>query len=154
MFRLVWLISCVFAAPVLAADWPQWRGPEGQGHASTAMDLPVQWSVGSVESNNSNSDNICWRKDLPGRAWSSAVIDGETIWLTTAIEDGSAQEGPPPPGGKKPQPRSVAKSVTFRAFALDSRDGQILHDVELFSVDNPQPTHVLNSFKLLLNIFL
>jgi outer membrane protein assembly factor BamB len=74
------------------------------------------------------------------------MIDGETLWLTTAIEHGSAQEGPPPPGGKKPQPRSVAKSVTFRALALDARDGQILEDLELFSVDNPQPTHVLNSF--------
>jgi outer membrane protein assembly factor BamB len=74
------------------------------------------------------------------------MVDGQTLWLTTAIEDGSAQEGPPPPGAKKPQPRSVAKSVTFRALALDARDGQILEDVELFSVDNPQPTHVLNSF--------
>jgi hypothetical protein len=36
--------------------------------------------------------------------WPSMVvcvmIDGETLWLTTAIEDGSAQEGPPPPGAK------------------------------------------------------
>jgi hypothetical protein len=146
MLRLAWLIPYVFAVPVIAADWPQWRGPEGQGHAPTAVDLPVQWSVGSVEGISTNRGNICWRTELPGRAWSSAMIDGETLWLTTAIENESAQEGPPQPGEKKHQPRSVAKSVTFRALALDARDGQILEDIELFSVNNPQPTHVLNSF--------
>ena len=36
--------------------------------------------------------------------------------------------------------------MTFRALAIDRKDGEILHDLELFSVDNPQPTHVLNSF--------
>ena len=104
MLRLAWLIPYVFAVPVIAADWPQWRGPEGQGYAPTAVDLPVQWSVGSVEEINTNRGNICWRTELPGRAWSSAMIDGETIWLTTAIENESAQEGPPPPGEKNISP--------------------------------------------------
>ena len=70
MLRLAWLIPYVFAVPVIAADWPQWRGPEGQGHAPTAVDLPVQWSVGSVEGISTNRGNICWRTELPGRAWS------------------------------------------------------------------------------------
>ncbi|MEC7709424.1 MAG: PQQ-binding-like beta-propeller repeat protein, partial [Planctomycetota bacterium] len=146
MFRFVCLLPCFLVISVDAAEWPQWRGPGGQGHAPTAKDLPNQWKVGPAGKEVSGGTNIQWRTEIPGRAWSSAMIDGETLWLTTAIEHGSAQEGPPPPGGKKPQPRSVAKSVTFRALALDARDGQILEDIELFSVDNPQPTHVLNSF--------
>ena len=146
MFRFLYLVPCFFVFSADAAEWPQWRGPQGQGHAPTARDLPDQWKVGPAGKEVLGGENIQWRTEIPGRAWSSAMIDGETLWLTTAIEHGSAQEGPPPPGGKKPQPRSVAKSVTFRVLALDARDGQILEDLELFSVDNPQPTHVLNSF--------
>ena len=132
MFRFLYLVLCFFVISADAAEWPQWRGPQGQGHAPTARDLPDQWKVGSAGKEVLGGENIQWRTEIPGRAWSSAMIDGETLWLTTAIEHGSAQEGPPPPGGKKPQPRSVAKSVTFRALALDARDGQILEDLETF----------------------
>ena len=146
MFRFVWLVVGLLGVPADAADWPQWRGPEGQGYAPTARDLPKQWKIGSLGKEVSGGQNVRWRTEIPGRAWSSAMISDDTVWLTTAIEHGSATEGPPPPGGKKPQPRSVAESVTFRALAIDRKDGEVLHNLELFSVDNPQPTHVLNSF--------
>ena len=142
MFRFV----CLLPVFVISADveWRSgvvpWTGPCTTARICQTNGKLVQ------QAKMSGGANIQWRTEIPGRAWSSAMIDGETLWLTTAIEHGSAQEGPPPPGGKKPQPRSVAKSVTFRALALDARDGQILEDIELFSVDNPQPTHVLNSF--------
>lgn len=146
MFRFVWLGICLLGVPAVAADWPQWRGPEGQGHAPTARDLPNQWKIGPPGKEVAGGDNIQWRTEIPGRAWSSAMIVDDVVWLTTALEHGVGNEGPPPPGAKKPQPRSVAASVTFRALAIDRKDGEILHDLELFSVDNPQPTHVLNSF--------
>ncbi len=126
-----------------AAEWPQWRGPDGQGHAPGARELPTEWRAGGAEG---PARNVVWRVPIPGRAWSSPVIDGEAIWLVTAIESGAAQEGPPPPGQKKPQPRSVAERVVFRAICLDRNSGQTRQDVELFTVDHPQPTHVLNSF--------
>ena len=59
-----------------AAEWPEWRGPGGQGHAQ-ATGLPASWS---------ETNNVAWKTELPGRAWSSPVIEGKTIWLTTAIE--------------------------------------------------------------------
>ena len=142
----VLLLVLAAALPLSAAEWPQWRGPEGQGHAPAAHDLPVTWRVGQPGRELADGENIRWRTELPGRAWSSPVMDGSVIWLTTAIEQGIAKEGPPPPGGRKPQPRSVAEVVTFRAIAVDRDGGRILHDVELFSVEHPQPTHELNSF--------
>ena len=42
MFRFVCLGICLLGVPAAAADWPQWRGPDGQGHAPTARDLPSQ----------------------------------------------------------------------------------------------------------------
>ncbi|MFM8705373.1 MAG: serine/threonine protein kinase, partial [Planctomycetia bacterium] len=53
------LVAACHAA--LAADWPQWRGPDGQGHAVAARDLPVTWS---------ETENIAWKTPLPGRGWS------------------------------------------------------------------------------------
>src|ERR1044071_7303064 len=59
-----------------AEDWPQWRGPTGQG-IGTAKATPTTWS---------ETENIGWKTPLRGKAWSSPVILGDEIWLTTAEE--------------------------------------------------------------------
>ena len=78
-------LACVVTAVVLATapcraaeatGWPQWRGPGGQGHANDAHDLPVEWS---------ETKNVAWKTPLPGRGWSSPVIEGGMIWMTTAV---------------------------------------------------------------------
>lgn len=66
------------ALPVTASDWPQFRGPGGQGH-STATDLPLRWS---------ETENVRWKVEVPGSGWSSPSIQGEQIWLTTATDEG------------------------------------------------------------------
>ena len=63
------------------ADWPQWRGPGGQGHAASSK-LPVEWGEGQ---------NVAWRTNLPGRGWSSPVIAGNQIWVTTAYETSATE---------------------------------------------------------------
>lgn len=63
---------------VLAADWPQFRGPSQQGH-SVERHLPLTWS---------ESENIAWKAELPGLGWSSPAIVGRQIWLTTALDGG------------------------------------------------------------------
>lgn len=104
-----------------AETWPQWRGPDGQGHAADARDLPVRWS---------ETENIAWKTPLPGRGWSSPVLDAERIWITTAIE----------PADKS------APEVSFHALCVERSTGRLLHDVRLFGVDKPQPVHGLNSY--------
>src|SRR5262245_37694073 len=59
---------------LLLAQWPQFRGPDGQGH-STEQGLPVEWS---------EQKNVAWKTPVPGRGWSSPVIGGGRVWLTTA----------------------------------------------------------------------
>ena len=65
---------------VRADDWPQFRGPMGQGH-STEHNVPVEWS---------ESRNIAWKTPVPGRGWSSPVVAAGRVWLTTSVKANGA----------------------------------------------------------------
>src|SRR5688572_27637137 len=55
-------------------DWPEFRGATGQGHSSE-RGLPLEWS---------ESHNVAWKTAVRGRGWSSPVIGGGRVWITTA----------------------------------------------------------------------
>ncbi len=63
---------------IQAADWRDFRGPGGQGHA-VAHDLPVELG---------ETTNLTWKTRLPGIGWSSPVVCAGQIWMTTATDDG------------------------------------------------------------------
>ena len=73
--RLTWSIIC-FCLLAFAEDWPQFRGPLGDGH-SKEVNLPLTWS---------ESENVRWKVELPGSGWSSPAVVGKQIWLTTATD--------------------------------------------------------------------
>ena len=73
-------VFVLLAAPVAGAeDWPQFRGPTGQGH-STERGLPVEWS---------ESRNVIWKTPVPGLGWSSPVVSNGRVWLTSATGEGA-----------------------------------------------------------------
>lgn len=59
-------------------NWPQFRGPGGQG-MSDAKNLPLTWN---------DTQNVKWKTPVTGKAWSSPVIWGDKVWLSNATEDG------------------------------------------------------------------
>jgi len=63
-----------------AEDWPQFRGPSGQGHSSE-RGLPITWS---------ESQNVMWKTPVPGRGWSSPSVAGGRVWVTTSIKEKGA----------------------------------------------------------------
>ena len=74
-----------FAAPAArdglpAEDWPAFRGPTGQGH-SAERGVPFEWS---------ESRNVAWKTPIPGLGWSSPVVAGGRVWVTTSIKDRGA----------------------------------------------------------------
>ncbi len=78
-FFLLVLMTAVATSSISGAEnWPQFRGPEGNGH-SDAKGLPLIWS---------ETQNIKWKTPIHDRAWSSPAVWGDQIWLTTATEDG------------------------------------------------------------------
>src|SRR5260221_8775983 len=71
------IVSLCFASIATAADdWPQFRGPHGDGHAD-AKNLVTKWS---------ETENVRWKTAIHDKGWSSPVIRGDQIWLTTAKE--------------------------------------------------------------------
>lgn len=139
LFLLLW--ACCAAASLnltAAVEWPEWRGPGGQGHAS-ATGLAVRWS---------ESQNVTWKTPIPGRGWSSPVIAGDQIWLTTAIET----EANPEDASRRlktntgDQPLTLLERVEYRAVSVDRQSGRISHDVSLFTEREPQWVHKLNSY--------
>ena len=132
------ILSAIISASAFAAEWPEWRGPGGQGHAS-AKGLPVAWS---------ETSSVAWKTALPGRGWSSPVIEGKQIWLTTAIETPAKPEDAARRLKKNTgdQPMTLLEKVELHAVCVDRDTGRIIHDLPLLSEDEPQWIHQLNSY--------
>ena len=111
-----WFIVLAAALPLLAQEinWPEFRGPRGDGTSACAS-LPVKWS---------EHQNVRWQLAIHGRAWSSPVIWGSQVWLTTASPDGHQ----------------------LYAVCVDREEGKILHDLKLFEVAAPQAIHSFNTY--------
>src|SRR5262245_51126703 len=74
------LIACAVAATASAAfadNWPQWRGPHGNG-VCDERNVPVKWG---------SKENVAWRLKLPGRAGATPVVWEDRIFLTSVAED-------------------------------------------------------------------
>jgi outer membrane protein assembly factor BamB len=138
--RLLFVLSLLLClgSVLIAEDWPQFRGPTGQGHA-TAKDLPISWN---------ETENVAWKTAVPGKGWSSPVILGDQIWLTTAFEtpedESKAKERLKANTGN--QPLVLCAEATFHALCLDKKTGTILHNIKLFSEKEPQWVHAQNSY--------
>lgn len=105
----------VLAAVLSAADWPQFRGPGGQGH-SVESGLPVEWS---------ESRNVVWKVPVPGRGWSSPVVSGSRVWVTTAT--------------------TVERETSLRLMAFEVGDGRQALDVEVFRFRGTELQNAKNS---------
>ena len=116
--RLILLASVLLTASqaLAAEDWPQFRGPTGQG-VSAETGLPLEWS---------ESQNVRWKTAVPGIGWSSPVVAGDRVWITSAVVDRSA--------------------TSLRALAFDTATGRQVVDAEVFRLPrrnllNPKNSH-------------
>jgi len=74
------LLTCCLAGTVSAGNWPDFRGPTGDGRA-TAARLPLSWS---------ETENVKWKFELPGQGWSTPVAWDDQLWMTSAEDDGKS----------------------------------------------------------------
>jgi outer membrane protein assembly factor BamB len=103
------LFACLLATTLTAfaaeSEWPQFRGPTGQG-LSSAKDVPIKWSA---------AENVAWSVEVPGRGWSSPVLSKGKLYLTSSVGEGD--------------------EITLRALCFDAKDGRTLWDTEVFKPD-------------------
>jgi outer membrane protein assembly factor BamB len=122
-------------ARVMHAQWPQFRGPDATGVAASAR-LPETWS---------RTVNIRWRTEIPGVGWSSPVVSGNTVFLTSVIRPQAGE--PPKPGlyfgGERPAPTDEHRWVVL---AVDLESGAIRWQREVHRGAPPQSRHLKNSY--------
>jgi outer membrane protein assembly factor BamB len=139
--RVVLILGLLMSATVAgrAEDWPQFRGPSGQGQAVGA-DWPLRWS---------EDENIAWKVSILGRGWSSPVVSGQQIWLTTALDTAATAEVTKRTlerkGAGVPGP-CVASHLTLKAICVECASGRVLYDTTLFEIDQPEVISSSNSF--------
>jgi outer membrane protein assembly factor BamB len=92
--------------------------------------------------------NVAWKAAIPGKGWSSPVIDGEQVWLTYAVDEPLSEEAKKEKlkANTGNQPLQVVGTVHMHALCVNRTSGKIEHDVELLVEKDPQWTHALNSF--------
>jgi outer membrane protein assembly factor BamB len=119
------VIALAMEAPRLCAatssandEWPEFRGPGGQGH-SAATQPPVEWST---------EKNVIWKQPIPGEGWSSPVVSRGQVFLTTGVS-------------------GTGMGPSLRALALDAATGRILWNTEVFAPaeSSSQAIHNKNS---------
>ncbi|MGD0536218.1 MAG: PQQ-binding-like beta-propeller repeat protein [Verrucomicrobiota bacterium] len=95
-------------------NWPQFRGPRGDG-TTAATALPLTWG---------ETNHVRWQTPIPGRAWSSPVIWGDQLWLSTATTNGHE----------------------LSALCVDVATGQIRRELKPFTIAKPQYAHPFNTY--------
>jgi outer membrane protein assembly factor BamB len=105
-------LAAACAAAEVPAGWPEFRGLWGNGLATLPgappRGLPVRWS---------ETENVKWKTEIPFRGWSTPVVLGNQVWLTTATLEGT----------------------DFFAICVDADTGKIVFNEKLFHADNPEP---------------
>lgn len=141
MIRAV-LLSLILIPVIAQAEawWPQFRGPTGDGH-SDATNLPVAWS---------ETEHVSWKTAVPGKGWSSPVVQDGLVWLTTAVEEVYTEDEETKIlndiDAKKAKQRQLAKKISLKALCIDLKSGERVKTTDLLEVENPDYIHTLNSY--------
>jgi outer membrane protein assembly factor BamB len=133
------LFLLVFAGSALAApdgNWPQFRGPDARGIAEGAA-LPDRWTA---------TENVAWKTDIPGRGWSSPIVWGDRVYLTTVVNLGESE--PPKKGlynggNRMDVPQSTHQ---WKVYCLDLKSGKVLWEKQVREGAPTAPIHVKNSY--------
>lgn len=104
------LIPLIALAGTALANWPQWRGPNSNGSASGARDLPVKWT---------QTENVLWRTKMPSWSAATPIVWNDTVFVTSA-EEGFLRLGERgEPGSDKRNPDKIY------LIAVNRKDGSI-----------------------------
>jgi outer membrane protein assembly factor BamB len=137
-----WSLIVLFLIPCMAHaaedQWPQFRGPAALGVADNP-DLPDTWSA---------TENVAWKHDIPGRGWSSPIVWGNRVFVTTVtsdegLKDKDRKRGLYLGGNQSEPPKNVHQ---WRVQCLDLNDGHLLWEQIAHQGVPPESAHLKNSY--------
>jgi outer membrane protein assembly factor BamB len=115
-----------FCLPIAnAEDWPQFRGPNGDG-ISTELNLPSEWGADV----NGKQQNVAWKLEIPGKGWSSPSLSRGKLYLTSAAPREGAEDG--------------SGDLSLRAMCVDARTGKFIWNKEIFMQDGKSSPKIHN----------
>jgi outer membrane protein assembly factor BamB len=141
-FSTAFLLSTALALVAAGAsgfsdNWPAFRGADAMSQAADDPRLPETWST---------TDNVAWKTPIPGLAWSSPVVWGNRVFVTTVVSEGTVEE--PQKGlyfgGNRPEP--PADLHHFKVMALDTETGKVVWDKTVLSAKPQFPKHLKNTY--------
>jgi outer membrane protein assembly factor BamB len=137
----LFLLSCAAVATTHAGDdaasnWPGFRGPHATG-VGTNENLPEHWSA---------TENVEWKTDIPGQGWSSPIVWGNRVFLTTVVNSGAtpeAKKGLYFKGEQREPPDSVHR---WKVLCLDLTTGKILWQQTVHEGQPSTTLHIKNTY--------
>ena len=129
-------LAVALPAAAVAQEWTQFRGPGAAGVVADNPDRPERWSA---------DDNVAWRTPVPGLGWSSPVVAGGLVFVTTVASDGEVEtpEGGWYRGGERGTPRDVHH---WLVYALDLETGEPRWRTEVHAGVPQSSHHLKNTF--------
>ncbi len=123
MRLLMSVVVCgwAFTTVAFASEWTEFRGPSGQG-VSDQTGVPVTWS---------ETENVAWKTAIPGLGWSSPVVAGGKVFVSTSVDHAGE--------GEKPSEHEL------RGLCVNAATGAVEWNVELFHRMGPLKMHGKNS---------
>jgi outer membrane protein assembly factor BamB len=135
MRRLPILILAALLTTALTADeWPQFRGPSA-GVAPDDPALPDTWSA---------TQNVVWKVPVPGLGWSSPVVWGDHIFVTTVVN--STAQDPPKPGFYLGDWAASPAPHKWMVYDIDFRSGKVRWEREVSGAAPPKAKHLKNTY--------
>ena len=135
---LAFLITLVLTAVAAESDtWPQFRGPTMNAAVADNPNLPERWS---------QTENVEWVTDIPELGWSSPIVWGDRVFVTTATSDGDFEK--PKPGLYAPRGRSEPPQARhdWRVYCLDLESGEVLWQRSVKVATPDFPRHQKNTY--------
>ena len=114
LLALFCLAHITLLSQTTRSDWTHFRGSKLNG-VSLERGFPLSWN---------DSTNISWKFPDPGKGWSSPLVYGEQVWITTASRE----------------------SQEMRAICLDLQSGEELHNLLIFRPESLHRIHAVNSY--------
>ncbi|MFN0084014.1 MAG: PQQ-binding-like beta-propeller repeat protein [Blastocatellia bacterium] len=130
------LFMMMLTFPALGSDWPQFRGPQSLGVAEDAG-LPDTWS---------STENIAWKAEIPGMGWSSPIVSGNRIFVTSVIKSGETEpvkKGLYFGGERYDIPKEEHR---YAVYCVDWKTGKILWEREVYKGAPKSSRHLKNSY--------